>query len=222
MRNWLYIIPLRLRSIFRRDRVERELDDELRYHIERQIEENIAKGMTPEEARHAALRVMGGVKRRKEECRDMRRVNFIETTLQDLRYAIRVLRRSPGFTTVAILSLALGIGANAAIFQLLDAVRLRSLPVINPQELVEVRIAGGAPDWGWHAGRPYLQVTNPLWEQIRERQEAFNGISAWGDDSFDVGRRTDRRRINGLWVSGGLFSVLGLAPVKGRLFTASD
>jgi hypothetical protein len=104
----------------------------------------------------------------------MRRVNFIETTLQDLRYAVQVLRRSPGFTTVAILSLALGIGANAAIFQLLDAVCLRSLPVVNMQELVEVRIAGVKPEWGWHAG-PYLHDTGKLkGEELEKEMEQQN------------------------------------------------
>jgi predicted permease len=151
----------------------------------------------------------------------MRRINLIENTLRDLSQAGRVLRRSPGFTAVAILSLALGIGANAAIFQLLNAVRLRSLPVANPQDLAEVRIAGGNDIMGFHL-RPYFQITNPLWEQIREHQEAFSGIFAWGDDSFAVGQGTEMRRFNGLWVSGDLFSVLGVAPVKGRLFTASD
>ena len=219
--KWFQILPLRLRSLFRRRQVEQELEEELSYHLARQVEENITKGMTPEEARYAALHALGGVERRKEECRDMRRVNLIENTLQDLRSAGRTLRGSPGFTAVAILSLALGIGANAAIFQLLNAVRLRSLPVANPQELAEVRIAGGKPGFGFHYG-PYLQITNPLWEQIRERQEAFSGIFAWGDDSFPVGQGTEMRRFNGLWVSGDLFSVLGVVPVKGRLFTASD
>jgi putative ABC transport system permease protein len=219
--RWFYTIPLRLRSLFRRPQVEQELDEELHYHLERQIEELIADGLTPTEARYAALRALGGIERRKEECRDMRHLNYLENLFQDLRYASRVLRRSPGFTMVAILSLALGIGANAAIFQLLNAVRLRSLPVDNPQELVEVRIAGGKPEWGWHAG-PYSQITTPLCEQIREHQEAFTNISAWGDEPFDVGQRTEMRRINGLWVSGDLFSVLGLVPVKGRLFKASD
>jgi predicted permease len=221
IKHWFYTVPLRLRSLFRRRQVEQELDEELRYHLDRQIEELIAKGLTPIEARYAALRALGGVEQRKEECRDMRRVNLIENMLHDLRYAGRVLRRSPGFTAVAILSLALGIGANAAIFQLLNAVRLRSLPVANPQELVEVRIAGGNRSKGINPG-VYHQITNPLWEQIREHQKAFSGIFAWGDTSFAVGQGAQARGFNGFWVSGDLFPVLGIVPARGRLFTADD
>jgi putative ABC transport system permease protein len=219
--QWLYTLPLRLRSLFRRAQVERELNEELQYHLERRIEEHLAEGMTAEEARHAALRAMGGVEQRKEECRDMRRVNLIENTLQDLRFAGRMLRRSPGFTAVAILSLALGVGANTAIFQLLDAVRLRSLPVAKPRELAEVRVSGGPPPVGLTRG-VNSEITNPLWERIREHQEVFSGVLAWGDAEFDVGHGAEARSVNGLWVSGDFFSVLGVAPARGRLFTAAD
>ena len=97
--RWLYKLPLRLRSLFKRARVEQELSDELRFHLERLTEENVSHGMTPKEARFAALRALGGVEQIKEECRDMRKVNYFENFLQDVRYGLRVLRRNPGFAT---------------------------------------------------------------------------------------------------------------------------
>ncbi|HEV2417552.1 MAG TPA: permease prefix domain 1-containing protein, partial [Terriglobia bacterium] len=134
--RWIHKLSLRLRSLFHKGSVERELSDELRFHLEKLIEQNLGKGMAPEEARYAALRELGGVEQIKEECRDMRRVNFIETFLQDIHYALRQLRRSPGMAAVVVLSLALGIGANTAIFSLMDAVMLKNLPVKKPAELV--------------------------------------------------------------------------------------
>ena len=140
--------------------------------------------------------------------------------MRDLKYAARTLFNSPMFTAVAVLSLALGIGANTAIFQLLDAVRMRTLPVKSPEELVEVRI----PDMSAARGTWLRQnsVTNPVWEQIRQRQQVFGQTFAWADDQFNISSDRETRYASGLWVSGNLFDSLGVQPVLGRVFNSSD
>src|SRR5690242_16415073 len=125
----------RIAAVVRSRKLERDLDEELQLHIELKTQENIAAGMPPEEARYAALRAFGGVEQKKEECRDADRLRWLEDIIQDLRYGLRQLRRNPGFTIVAVITLALGIGANTAIFSLIDAVMLKSLPVADPGQL---------------------------------------------------------------------------------------
>jgi hypothetical protein len=127
-----------LRSLFRRGRLEQELNEELQFHVERKTEAYVSKGLSPKDARHAALREFGGIEQAKENCRNTRRVNLIETLFQDLRYGTRMLRKNPGFTGVAVLTLGLGIGANTAVFSLLNALMLRALPVRDPGQLVEL------------------------------------------------------------------------------------
>jgi putative ABC transport system permease protein len=163
---------------------------------------------------------MGGPEQHKEACRDRRNVQIVDHVIRDTRYGLRLLRRAPVFTAIAMLSLALGIGANAAIFQLIDTVRLRHLPIPNPQELAEVR-ADGVHSFGVSEGFN-AQVTYPLWEQIRAHQTAFAGMFAWGNTTLLVGRGGEARRARGLWVSGDFFRVLGITPERGRLLTADD
>ena len=134
--RWYYKLPLRLRSLFRKDKAELDLSDELQFHLQNQIDEFVAQGMNPQEARRAARQSLGGVEQVKEECRDMRRTNLIENFLQDIRFGFRMLRRSPGFTVLAILCLTLGIGANAAVFSWVEGILIASL---------SARFSPGAP-----------------------------------------------------------------------------
>jgi hypothetical protein len=131
-------ILFRLRSVFRRSTVENELDDELQFHIEQQVEKHIRAGLTREEAARKTRLQFGGLGQVKEDCRESRGVSFLETATQDVRYALRQLGKAPGFTITAILTLALGIGANTAIFTLVNAMLLKNLPVADPKSLVRV------------------------------------------------------------------------------------
>src|SRR5262249_16353921 len=137
--RWIYIVPLRLRSIFQGSQVERELDEELRFHLEARLQQEIRAGSIPEEARRVALRAMDGIEQRKEECRDMRHTNVIDTLRRDARYAVRTLARSPRFTVAALLALALGIGTTTAVFSVVHGVLLRPLPYAEPERLVWIQ-----------------------------------------------------------------------------------
>src|SRR5438128_294792 len=141
--------------------------------------------------------------------------------MNDLKFAFRQLLKNPGFTAVAVLTLALGIGANTAIFQLLDAVRLKTLPVSKPHELIEVRIAGGNSGLGISDGAN-AEMTYPLWEQLQKQRETFTGIFAWGTGELPIGSGVEARGVRTLWTSGEFFSALGVTPHYGRLFNPDD
>ena len=141
-------IRLRLRSLLRRNTVERELEDELRFHLDQLVEENIAAGMAPDRARQSAMLAIGGMTQFQEQCRDMRRVNFFDDLIRDLRYAGRSVRRSPGFAVLAVLIMALGIGANTAVFTIVNTVLLKPLAYRDPDRIVTLTnppTTGAAP-----------------------------------------------------------------------------
>jgi predicted permease len=209
-----------LRLIKKRD-LERKLDAELRFHFDRQVADNVRAGMSEEEARRSARLKFGGFEEVKEDCREARGTRWVESTFQDLRLAFRGLRKSPGFTLTALCTLALGIGANTAIFTLIDAFLLRTLPVHDPQALAQIQIKGGNGGFGISGNR--MQLSYAVWDQIRRHQQGFSGVFAWATaESFPIGRGATERQAHGLFVSGPIFSTLGIAPVRGRFFTATD
>src|SRR5215469_15690542 len=180
----LHAFLMRLRSLFVRRRLDEEFDDELQTHISLLTEENMRRGMTRDDARYAALRSFGGVTQVKEHNRERRALHQLEILLQDLRYGFHALRKNPAFAAIAIMTLALGIGANTAIFQLLDAVRIRALPVKDPQALVSIQPTTTKDRRG--SVNRFGVLTYPLWEQIRASQPGFAGMFAWGEDQFNL------------------------------------
>jgi predicted permease len=211
----LNTLKTRLRAMLRKSEMERELDEELRHHIERQTEQNIRLGMNPEEARSAARKAFGGVEQAKERSRDARGVRWLEELWQDLRFSTRMLAKNPGFTLVAVITLALGIGANTAIFSLIDSVLLKLLPVKDPAQLVTLANTTGAGE----KGHPF---SYPLYQDLRERNQVFAGILAYSGVALNLSGNGQKERVAGQLVSGNFFSVLGVQPLLGRVFTDAD
>jgi putative ABC transport system permease protein len=221
MPRWLRRLIVRGRTLFLGRRVEAELDDELRFHLETRIAQGVARGLSPEEARRRAVIALEGVEQQKEACRETWGLRVVNNLIRDVRHGARVLRAQPGFTLAAILSLALGIGANTAIFQVVNAVRLRSLPVPRPHELAEIRLIGGNQGLGVSNG-PNSHATYPLWQQIREHQRAFSRVFAWGNSQIIVDRGADAKVVRVLWVTGETFPSLEIRPAVGRLLNEDD
>jgi putative ABC transport system permease protein len=209
------------RRFLHRQQRDEELAREIESYLGHEMDEGLARGMSEEQARAAARRKFGNTTLLSEVVYEMNTLTTIDTLWQDIRYGLRQLRFNPGFGLTAILSLALGIGANTAIFQLLNAVRLRSLPVGNPNELAKVKIEGGNRGWGVNPGWPN-EATYPLWQQVRDHQQAFSGIFAWGVGESDLGEGEQKRKVQSLWVTGAAFPTLGVSPHRGRLLTEMD
>ena len=209
-------ICLRWRSLLRRDRADSELSDELRFHIERAIAANIAAGMPPEEARRAALREFGGVDQIREECSDTRRVNWLADFVQDVRYGARMLRKSPGFTAVAVLTLALGIGANTAIFSVVYAVLLKPLPYPRPSQLVV--ISDSNPQQGIRNGGTSYQD----FRELRDENDIFAEIGGLTGHDLTLTGHGDPFQVNTAGTTPGLLAAMGVKPLLGRIFLPQE
>jgi predicted permease len=206
--RWLRTIPLRLRALVRGRDMDRELDEELRDYVERATAQHAANGLAPDAARRAALIALGGFEQRKDACRDARRVQVVEHLGQDLRYGARMLRRSPGFTAAAVISLALGLGATTAIFTAVNALLLRALPVRDPGRLVILR--------GYNF--PY-----PQFEKLRDRLQPIGEVAgSYLTDRFDRPPGGERRQVRVGLVTGNYFSMLGVPAAAGRMIASGD
>ena len=216
LEHWFYTVPLRLRSLFRRGQVEAELNEELRYHLERQIEVNTAAGMSVEEARYAALRAMHGLDQRKEECRDMRRVRLIEDLWQDFRFGLRSSLKRPGFTAIALLALALGIGANTAIFSLVNAVILQPLPYRDPDRLISVYGTRNRSTQGSVGPTDFLDYRsqNKTFEQFAASSSMMLPMNLTGSG--------EPERLNASIITGNYFDTFGVRPALGRGFSLEN
>jgi len=213
----------RLRALFRRRAVEAELDHELKFHFEREVQKYVQSGMPREEAKRRARIEFGALDQVKEECREARGVNFIETTIQDIRYGLRMLRKSPGFAAVAVMTLALAIGANTAIFTAANDFLLRPLPFGNSDRVVMVkcyqrRIAqsGMAISGGW--------ADQPSFKYWRDHNQVFEAMAAWADlqEQYNLTGAEGPERVRAKQVTAGFFHVLGVVPVLGRTFSAVE
>ena len=204
LRSWL-------RAILRRTRLENEMDAELRFHIEAFAEDFVRSGVPRQEAYRRACIEFGGIERAKEECRDARGVTFLEALLQDLRYGLRMLRKTPGFTAVAVLTLALGIGVNTAIFSVVNALVLRPLPVERPKELAFLENAHYGP------GQSF-----PNYKDLRDRNQTFAGLIGYRIAPMELETNRGAERIWGYLATGNYFDILGVEPALGRFFNKND
>jgi predicted permease len=213
-RRWLGAMKMRLRSLIRREREDRELDKELHFHLSQQIEENLASGMTPEEARYAASRRLGGAEQIKEECRDMRQTAYLDDLAKDLRYTARALRKSPGFAVAIVLTLGLSIGANSAIFSVIDGVLLKPLPY--PQANRIVRLFFSSNDY------PKFPLNPFDFRDFRTRSRSFQDLASINRSDVQLSGSGEPVRLTAFRVTAGYFRVLGLAPALGREFASND
>lgn len=212
--RWMRITRLRFRSLLARRRVESDLDEELQFHLAKQVEQNIAAGMNPLDARRAALQAFGGLAQRKEECRDARRVNMLENLLQDMGHAFRGMRRDPLLAVTVALILAICIGANTTVFSLVNSILLRPLSFPDSQRLYALTE---------RMGRDQMEVgLGPDYYSIREQNRAFEDAAAYDTTTLNWTGVDRPEQLDAAQVTASFFRVLGTQPLIGRYLTAGE
>jgi len=214
--RWIYKLPLRLSSLFRRQKADEELDEELRDHLDQKAQQLVAQGMSAQQARRAAVLEMGCLEKRKEECRDARRVNQLENFVRDIRFGFRMLCKSPGVTAVVVIALALGVGANTAIFSVVNGFLLRPLPVPSPDQITVLAIQQKDAPVG-SSGFSYPEFVD-FREQANKVADIFGIVL--GTVQFTANDQSEECSAN--YVSGNYFTALGLQPAAGRLYLSGE
>ena len=214
--RWAHVIAMRVRSLFRGAALDRDLDEELESHLERLIEDNVTRGMSPESARRAALIAMGGLQQRREECRERRRVHLVDELVQDARYAARSLRQSPTFTLAAIATLTLGIGASVAMFAVVNGVLLRPLPFPDHDRLFLVAMSPRNP----FVTEPSLSDHNYV--ALRSHNTTFASLATFSTFDGSLAGAAEPVLVKAGSVTSEFFAVLGVAPALGRTFTDDE
>ncbi|MBV9072914.1 MAG: ABC transporter permease [Acidobacteria bacterium] len=234
--HWIYKLPLRFHSLFHRSRVEKELGEEFQYHLDRQIETLTSQGMSPNEARNAALRAMHGIDSQKEKCREARGIGVVEELLADSRYAVRAFAKNPALVLVIVCSIALGIGANTAIFSVINAVSLKMLPVREPGNLVllkwtskgwpegiieDVEGGGGQDKGGLMSSNSF---SSEVYAELKKQNHVFEQMLAFAanDENVNVELEGRAQSAHSQAVSGDFFAALGVSPILGRTMLPSD
>jgi predicted permease len=214
-KHWVYTIPLRLRSLFRRAQADQELDEELRDHLERKTKEYVAQGMAQEEAQRRARLDLEGIEQTKERCRDARRVRWLQDLAQDLRFGLRMLRKSPAFTAITIATMAIGIGANGAIFTVIENVLLKPLPFPDSAQLVD--LGHDVPGIGLHGrSAPFLYFI------YGEQSRSFQSMGLWRENSNNLTGLAEPEHVRSLALTSEVLPMVGVQPLLGRLFSAED
>ena len=214
--HWLFTIPLRVRSLFRRRQADQELEDELRDHIEQRTQELSAKGQSGGRSASTSTHRNGrNREKRKEECRDVRRVRWLQNLAQDLRFGLRMLRKSPAFTAIAVATLAIGIGANGAIFAVIENVLLKPLPFPDSAQLVD--LGHDVPGIGLHGrSAPFLYFI------YGEQSRSFQSVGLWRENSNNLTGLAEPEHVRSLELTSEVLPMVGVQPLLGRLFSAED